>query len=128
MKKILTVLMIFGLSVVSVFAVEKSRTFGNCTLYFDTEDIDKYYENPQKTALENDLVIYQEVPAYMIEMIKSGLLESEFSKKSEDEQNAFHCLKIIINNNLAGGRIYFKKMKKYTYIFKDSEGNLYYAN
>ena len=128
MKKIIMILTIFGLSVVNMFAVEKSRTFGNYTLYFDTEDVGKYYENPQKAALERDLVIYQEVPAYAIEIVKSGLLESEFSKKSEDEQNVVHCLKVIINNNLAGGRIYYKKGKSWMYVFKDSEGNLYYAN
>ncbi len=50
MKRLLIILMIFGLSVVSVFAVEKSRTFGNYTVYFDTKDIDGYYENPQKAA------------------------------------------------------------------------------
>ena len=128
MKKIIMILTIFGLSVVNMFAVEKSRTFGNCTLYFDTEDVGKYYENPQKAALERDLVIYQEVPAYMVEIIKSGLTESEFSKKSEDEQNGFQCLKVIINNNLAGGRIYYKKGKSWIFVFKDSEGNLYAAN
>lgn len=127
MKKIF-VLICFLFCAVNSFAVEKSRTFGNCTVYFDTEDVGKYYENPQKAALERDLVIYQEVPAYMIEVMKSGLAESEISKKSEDDQNAFRCLKVIINNNLAGGRIYSKKTKEYTYIFKDSEGNLYYAD
>lgn len=128
MKKILTILMIFGLSVVSVFAVEKSRTFGNYTVYFDTENIDKYYENPQKTALENDLVIYKEVNAYIIEILKSGLAASALSEQSEDEQNFMQCLNVIITNNLAGGRIYNKKEKFWTYVFKDSEGNLYYAN
>lgn len=128
MKKILMILMIAFTMIVELFAVEKSRTFGNCTVYFDTEDVGKYYENPQKAALERDLVIYKEVPAYVIEIIKSGLLDSEFSKMSEDEQSAVQCLKIIITNNLAGGRIYCKKTKEYMYIFKDSEGNLYYAD
>lgn len=127
MKKIF-VLICFLFCAVNSFAVEKSKTFGNCTVYFDTEDVGKYYENPQKAALERDLVIYQEVPAYMIEIIKSGLAESEFSKESEDKQNAFWCLKVIINNNLAGGRIYYKKGKSWIYVFKDSEDNLYYAN
>ena len=127
MKKII-VLICFLFCAVNSFAVEKSRTFGNYTVYFDTEDVGKYYENPQKAALERDLVIYHEVPAYMIEIIKSGLVESEISKKSEDEQNAFQCLEVIINNNLAGGRIYYKKEKSWLYVFKDSEGNLYYAN
>ena len=128
MKKIIMILTIFGLSVVNMFAVEKSRTFGNWTVYFDTEDVGKYYENPQKAALERDLVIYEEVPAYVIEIIKSGFVESELSKRSEDEQNSFWCLKVIMNNNLAGGRIYYKKTKLWIYVFKDSEDNLYYAN
>ena len=127
MRKII-VLICFLFCAVNSFAVEKSRTFGNYTVYFDTEDVGKYYENPQKAALERDLVIYHEVPAYMIEIIKSGLVESEISKKSEDEQNAFQCFKVIINNNLAGGRLYYKKEKSWTYVFKDSEGNLYSAN
>ena len=125
MKKIF-VLICFLFCAVNSFAVEKSRTFGNCTVYFDTEDVDKHYINPQKAALERDLVIYQETPAYIIEIIKSGLAESEISKESEDKQNAIQCLKVIINNNLAGGRIYYKK--KWIYIFKDSEGNLYAAD
>ena len=54
MKKIF-VLICFLFCIVNSFAVEKSRTFGN---YFDTEDVGKYYENPQKAALERDLVIY----------------------------------------------------------------------
>lgn len=128
MKRLLIILMIFGLSVVSVFAVEKSRTFGNYTVYFDTKDIDGYYENPQKAALERDLVICGEVNAFVVEMFKYGLLESELSKKSEDDQNFMQCLKVIITNNLAVGRIYNKKTKKYVYFFKDSEGNLYGAN
>lgn len=127
MRKII-VLICFLFCAVNSFAVEKSRTFGNYTVYFDTEDVDKYYENPQKSALERDLVIYQEVPAYVIEIIKSGLTDSALSKKSEDEQNAFQCLKVIITNNLAGGRVYNKKEKFWTYVFKDSEGNLYYAD
>lgn len=128
MKKIFAFLAILAIGLSFAFAVEKSKTFGNCTVYFDTEDVGKYYENPQKAALERDLVIYQEVPAYMIEIIKSGLVESEISKRSEDKQNAFRCLKVIINNNLAGGRIYYKKEKSWTYVFKDSEDNLYYAD
>lgn len=127
MRKII-VLICFLFCAVNSFAVEKSRTFGNYTVYFDTEDVGKYYENPQKAALERDLVIYQEVPAYMIEIIKSGLTDSALSKKSEDEQNAFQCLKVIITNNLAGGRIYYKKEKLQISVFKDSEGNLYYAD
>lgn len=127
MKKII-VLICFLFCAVNSFAVEKSKTFGNCTVYFDTEDVGKYYENPQKAALERDLVIYHEVPAYMVEIIKSGLADSALSNKSEDEQNAFQCLKVIITNNLAGGRIYNKKEKLQISIFKDSEGNLYYAN
>ena len=128
MKKILTFLICLLFCAVNSFAVEKSRIFGNCTVYFDTEDVGKYYENPQKAALERDLVIYKEVPAYMIEIIKSGLVESEFSKMSEDKQSVVQCLKIIITNNLAGGRIYCKKEKSWIYVFKDSEGNLYYAD
>lgn len=127
MRKIF-VLICFLFCAVNSFAVEKSRTFGNCTVYFDTEDVGKYYENPQKAALERDLVIYQEVPAYAIEIIKSGLAESEISKESEDIQNTFRCFKVIINNNLAGGRIYYKKEKSWIYVFKDSDGNLYCAN
>lgn len=128
MKKIFAFLICFLFCAVNSFAVEKSRTFGNYTVYFDTEDVGKHYENPQKAALERNLVICQEVPAYMIEILKSGLAESEISKKSEDEQNAFRCLKVIINNNLAGGRIYYKKEKSWIYVFKDSEDNLYYAD
>lgn len=128
MKKILTILTILAIGLSSAFAVEKSRTFGNYTVYFDTEDVGKYYENPQKAALERDLVIFQEVPAYIIEILKNGLVDSEISKKSEDEQSAVQCLKVIINNNLAGGRIYYKKEKSWIYVFKDSEDNLYYAN
>lgn len=128
MKKIFVLMMIAFTMTAGLFAVEKSRIFGNCTVYFDTEDVGKYYENPQKAALERDLVIYQETPAYMIEIIKSGLVESEFSKRSEDEQSVVQCLKIIITNNLAGGRIYYKKEKLWIYVFKDSEGNLYYAD
>ena len=127
MRKIF-VLICFLFCAVNSFAVEKSRTFGNCTVYFDTEDVGKYYENPQKAALERDLVIYQEVPAYMIEIIKSGLAESGISKESEDTQNTFRCLKVIINNNLAGGSIYYKKEKSWIYVFRDSEDNLYCAN
>ena len=127
MRKII-VLICFLFCAVNSFAVEKSKTFGNCTVYFDTEDVGKYYVNPQKAALERDLVIYQELPACMIEIIKSGLAESEISKESEDTQDAFRCLKVIINNNLAGGRIYYKKEKSWIYVFKDSEGNLYGAN
>lgn len=127
MRKII-VLICFLFCAVNSFAVEKSKTFGNCTVYFDTEDVGKYYVNPQKAALERDLVIYQEVPAYMIEIIKSGLAESGISKESEDTQNVFWCLKVIINNNLAGGRIYYKKEKSWIYVFKDSEDNLYCAN
>ena len=126
MRKII-VLICFLFCAVNSFAVEKSKTFGNLTVYFDTEDVGKYYENPQKAALERDLVIYETVPAYEIEIIKSGLAESEFSKKSEDEQNVFRCLKVIINNNLAGGRIYYKKNKLWLYVFKDSEDNLHCA-
>ena len=79
MRKIF-VLICFLFCAVNSFAVEKSRTFGNCTVYFDTEDVGKYYENPQKAALERDLVIYQVVPAYMIEIIKSGLAASALSE------------------------------------------------
>lgn len=55
MKKIF-VLICFLFCTVNSFAVEKSRTFGNCTVYFDTEDVGKCYKNPQKAALERDLV------------------------------------------------------------------------
>lgn len=127
MRKII-VLICFLFCAVNSFAVEKSRTFGNYTVYFDTEDVDKYYKNPQKAALEQDLVIYLEVPAYMVEIIKSGLAESEISKKSEDTQNGIQCLEVIIYNNLAGGRIYNNKEKSWIYIFTDFEGNLYSAN
>lgn len=127
MRKII-VLICFLFCAVNSFAVEKSRTFGNCTVYFDTEDVDKYYKNPQKAALERDLVIYQVVPAYVVEMLKNGLTESEISKKSEDTQNVIQCLEVIIYNNLAGGRIYYKKEKSWIYIFKDSEDNLYCAS
>lgn len=127
MRKII-VLICFLFCAVNSFAVEKSRTFGNCTVYFDTEVIDKYFENPQKTALKNDLVIFKKVPAYIIEIIKDGLADSEFSKMSEDEQNEAHCLRIIITNNLASGRIYYKNKNVWMYVLKDLEGNLYYAN
>lgn len=127
MRKII-VLICFLFCAVNSFAVEKSRTFGNYTVYFDTEYVGKCYENPQKAALERDLVIYQVVPAYVVEMLKNGLTESEISKKSEDTQNGIQCLEVIIYNNLAGGRIYYKKEKSWIYIFKDSEGNLYGAS
>ena len=126
MKKIF-VLICFLFCAVNSFAVEKSRTFGNCTVYFDTEDVDMYYKNPQKAALEQDLVVYKKVDAYIIEILKSGLADSEISEESEDIQNVIQCVKIIIFNNLAGGRIYSKKEKSWAYLFKDSEGNLYCA-
>ena len=127
MKKILTILMILTISVVSVFAVEKSKTFGGFTVYFDTDDVDKYYINPQKTALEMGLVIFNEVPAYFVEdYIKTGILDSELSKRSESEggKHFLDCVKVIIYNNLAGGFIFAGEI---IYIFKDSKGNLYYA-
>lgn len=127
MRKII-VLICFLFCAVNSFAVEKSRTFGNYTVYFDTEHVGKCYENPQKAALERDLVIYQKVHAYIVEILKNGLAESEISKESEDTQNRIQCLEVIVNNNLAGGRIYSKKEKSWMYVFKDSEGNLYYAN
>ena len=132
MKKILIILMILTMSVVSVFAVEKSKTFGNCTVYFDTDDADKHYINPKKSALERGLVIFNEVPAYFVrDYIKTGILDSEISKRTGIEkvagENAFACIKVIIYNNLAGGCIYNTITQEYTYIFKDSEGNLYYA-
>ena len=125
MKKILTILVILTISVVSVFAVEKSKTFGGFTVYFDTEDVDKYYINPQKTALEMGLVIFNEVPAYFVEdYIKTGILDSELSG-SEGGKHFLDCVKVIIYNNLAGGFIFTGEI---VYIFKDSKGNLYYAH
>ena len=124
MKKIF-VLICFLFYVVNSFAVEKSKTFGGFTVYFDTEDVDKYYINPQKTALEMGLTIFNEVPAYFVEdYIKTGILDSEISKRSEGGEHFLDCVKVIIYNNLAGGFIFAGEI---IYIFKDSEGNLYYA-
>ena len=126
MKKIF-VLICFLFYVVNSFAVEKSKTFGGFTVYFDTEDVDKYYINPQKTALEMGLTIFNEVPAYFVEdYIKTGILDSELLKRgSEGGKHFLDCVKVIIYNNLAGGFIFAGEI---IFIFKDSKGNLYYAH
>ena len=113
---------------VSCFAVEKSRTFGNLTVYFDTEDVGKYYENPQKAALEKDLVIFGKIHTEVVEAFKNGYADLITSKLDENEISLMLCLKVITTNDLAGGRIYNKKEKLQISVFKDSEGNLYYAN
>ena len=137
MKKILTILMILTMSVVSVFAVEKSKTFGDFTVYFDTEDVDKCYINPQETALRKNLKIFQKMSAYEIKKYKGRTLGYYIIKKEAENgkgdffRNYYLCTAVIIRNNLAGGCIYHKPPKgepDWTYIFKDSKGNLYYAS
>ena len=137
MKKILTILMILTMSVVSVFAVEKSKTFGDFTVYFDTEDVDKCYINPQETALRQNLKIFDKMPAYKIKKYKGRTLGYYIIKKEAENgkgdfyKNYLLCTALIIRNNLAGGRIYHKPPKgkpDWTYIFKDSKGNIYYAS
>ena len=137
MKKTLTILMILTMSIVSVFAVEKSKTFGDFTVYFDTEDVDKCYMNPQETALRQNLKIFQKMPAYKIKQYRgSNTGYSILKEKSENGygtrfRNYYLCTAVIIRNNLAGGRIYHRPPKgepDWTYIFKDSKGNLYYAS
>ena len=136
MKKILTILMILTVSVVSVFAVEKSKTFGDFTVYFDTEDVDKCYINPQETALRKNLKIFQKMSAHKIKQYRGNVGYSILKKKAENGygnffRNYYLCTAVIIRNNLAGGRIYHRPPKgepDWTYIFKDSKGNLYYAS
>ena len=137
MKKILTILMILTMSVVSVFAVEKSKTFGDFTVYFDTEDVDKCYINPQETALRKNLKIFQKMSAYEIKKYKGSVIGYSILKKEAENgkgdffRNYYLCTAVIIRNNLAGGCIYHKPPKgepDWTYIFKDSKGNLYYAS
>ena len=137
MKKILTILMILTMPVVSVFAVEKSKTFGDFTVYFDTEDVDKCYINPQETALRKNLKIFQKMSAYEIKKYKGRTLGYYIIKKEAENgkgdffRNYYLCTAVIIRNNLAGGCIYHKPPKgepDWTYIFKDSKGNLYYAS
>ena len=137
MKKTLTILMILTMSVVSVFAVEKSKTFGDFTVYFDTEDVDKCYINPQETALRQNLKIFQKMPAYKIKQYKGSvrgysiIKEEAENGKGNKYRDYLLCTALIIRNNLAGGRICERSPKGtpfWTYIFKDSKGNLYYAS
>ena len=137
MKKILTILMILTISVVSVFAVEKSKTFGDFTVYFDTEDVDKCYMNPQETALRQNLKIFQKMSAHKIKQYKGSVVGYSILKEKAENgygnffRNYYLCTAVIIRNNLAGGRIYHRPPKgepDWTYVFKDSKGNLYYAS
>ena len=137
MKKILTILMILTMSVLSVFAVEKSKTFGDFTVYFDTEDVDKCYMNPQETALRQNLKIFDKMPAYKIKQYKGSnvgysiIKEEAENGKGNKYRDYLLCTALIIRNNLAGGRICERSPKgepDWTYIFKDTKGNLYYAS
>ena len=136
MKKIF-VLICFLFYVVNSFAVEKSKTFGDFTVYFDTEDVDKCYINPQETALRQNLKIFQKMPAYKIKQYKGSVRGYSILKEKAENgygnsfRNYYLCTAVIIRNNLAGGRIYHRTLSGTsfrTYIFKDSKGNLYYAS
>ena len=136
MKKIF-VLICFLFYVVNSFAVEKSKTFGDFTVYFDTEDVDKCYINPQETALRQNLKIFNKMPAYKIKKYKGRTLGYYIIKKEAENgkgnkyRDYLLCTAFIIRNNLAGGRICHRSLKgepDWTYIFKDSKGNLYYAS
>ena len=136
MKKIF-VLICFLFYVVNSFAVEKSKTFGDFTVYFDTEDVDKCYMNPQETALRQNLKIFQKMPAYKIKQYKGSVRGYSILKEKAENgygnnfRNYYLCTAVIIRNNLAGGRICHRSLKgepDWTYIFKDSKGNLYYAS
>ena len=137
MKKILTILMILTMSVLSVFAVEKSKTFGDFTVYFDTEDVDKCYINPQETALRQNLKIFKKMSASKIKQYRGSNVGYYILKEKAENgygnffRNYYLCTAVIIRNNLAGGRIYHRPPKgepDWTYVFKDSKGNLYYAS
>ena len=98
MKKILTILMILTISVVSVFAVEKSKTFGDFTVYFDTEDVDKCYINPQETALRQNLKIFDKMPAYKIKKYKGRTLGYYIIKKeAENGKGDFYKNYLLYN-------------------------------
>lgn len=136
MKKIF-VLICFLFYVVNSFAVEKSKTFGDFTVYFDTEDVDKCYINPQETALRQNLKIFKKMPAYKIKQYKGSVRGYSILKEKAENgygnnfRNYYLCAAVIIRNNLAGGRICHRPSKgepDWTYIFKDSKGNLYYAS
>ena len=136
MKKIF-VLICFLFYVVNSFAVEKSKTFGDFTVYFDTEDVDKCYINPQETALRQNLKIFNKMPAYKIKKYKGSTLGYYIIKKEAENgkgnkyRDYLLCTAFIIRNDLAGGRICERSPKGtpfWTYIFKDSKGNLYYAS
>ena len=136
MKKIF-VLICFLFYVVNSFAVEKSKTFGDFTVYFDTEDVDKCYMNPQETALRQNLKIFKKMPAYKIKQYKGSVVGYSIIKKEAENgkgnkyRDYLLCTALIIRNNLAGGRICDRSPKDtpfWTYIFKDSKGNLYYAS
>ena len=136
MKKIF-VLICFLFYVVNSFAVEKSKTFGDFTVYFDTEDVDKCYINPQETALRQNLKIFKKMPAYKIKQYKGSVRGYSIIKKEAENgkgnkyRDYLLCTAFIIRNNLAGGRICHRSLKgepDWTYIFKDSKGNLYYAS
>lgn len=136
MKKIF-VLICFLFYVVNSFAVEKSKTFGDFTVYFDTEDVDKCYINPQETALRQNLKIFKKMPAYKIKQYKGSVRGYSILKEKAENgygnnfRNYYLCAAVIIRNNLAGGCICHRPSKgepDWTYIFKDSKGNLYYAS
>ena len=136
MKKIF-VLICFLFYVVNSFAVEKSKTFGDFTVYFDTEDVDKCYINPQETALRQNLKIFKKMPAYKIKQYKGSVRGYSILKEKAENgygnnfRNYYLCAAVIIRNNPAGGRICHRPPKGepyWTYIFKDSKGNLYYAS
>lgn len=101
--------MILTISVVSVFAVEKSKTFGDFTVYFDTEDVDKCYINPQETALRQNLKIFSKMPAYKIKKYKGSVIGYSILKKEAENgkgnkyRDYLLCTALIIRNNLAGG-------------------------
>ena len=136
MKKIF-VLICFLFYVVNSFAVKKSKTFGDFTVYFDTEDVDKCYINPQETALRQNLKIFNKMPAYKIKKYKGRTLGYYIIKKEAENgkgnkyRDYLLCTAFIIRNDLAGGRIFERSLKGtpfWTYVFKDSKGNLYYAS
>ena len=136
MKKIF-VLICFLFYVVNSFAVEKSKTFGDFTVYFDTEDVDKCYINPQETALRQNLKIFKKMSAHKIKQYRGSNVGYYIIKKEAENgkgnkyRDYLLCTALIIRNNLAGGRICERSLKGepyWTYIFKDSKGNLYYAS
>ena len=127
MKKIF-VLICFLFYVVNSFAVEKSKTFGDFTVYFDTGDVDKCYMNPQETALRQNLKIFQKMSTYKIKQYKGSVRGYSILKEKAENgygnsfRNYYLCVAVIIRNNLAGGRIYHRTLSGTSfrrYIFKD---------